>query len=130
MKFNISNVIAVGFFCSLMTTPSDAQVVPDATLQNNTTININGTTINIEGGTRLGNNLFHSLREFSVPTGSTGHFNNPIGIESIITRITGGTVSNIDQLIRLYYTSFDRCIFSLINTFTLLAFKKILFLVL
>ncbi|MBD2505019.1 two-partner secretion domain-containing protein [Anabaena azotica] len=83
-----------------MTTPSNAQVIPDATLQNNTTININGTTINIEGGTRLGNNLFHSLREFSVSTGSTVHFNNPIGIEAIITRITGGTVSNIDGLIR------------------------------
>ncbi|MBD2505087.1 filamentous hemagglutinin N-terminal domain-containing protein [Anabaena azotica] len=90
----------IGFF-AFMPTPLSAQVIPDATLSNNTTININGTTIKIEGGTRLGNNLFHSLREFSVPTGSTVHFNNPIGIEAIITRITGGTVSNIDGLIRV-----------------------------
>ncbi|HEY9799756.1 MAG TPA: filamentous hemagglutinin N-terminal domain-containing protein [Leptolyngbyaceae cyanobacterium] len=82
-----------------MPTPSNAQVIPDATLQNNTTINVNGTTINIEGGTRLGNNLFHSLRELSLPTGNNLHFNNSLDIQNIITRITGGTVSNIDGLI-------------------------------
>lgn len=99
MKIAVASAFTL-LFWSFMSTLSNAQVIPDATLSNNTTININGTTINIEGGTRLGNNLFHSLREFSVPTGSTVHFNNPIGIEAIITRITGGSVSNIDGLIR------------------------------
>ncbi|MBD2255151.1 filamentous hemagglutinin N-terminal domain-containing protein [Nostoc parmelioides] len=83
----------------MTTSPSNAQVIPDATLPNNTTIKINGSAINIEGGTQLGNNLFHSLKDFSVLTGSTVHFNNASDIQNIITRITGGSVSNIDGLI-------------------------------
>ncbi|WP_196517494.1 two-partner secretion domain-containing protein [Nostoc sp. WHI] len=71
----------------------------DLSLPNNTTIKTEGNIRTIEGGTQVGGNLFHSLKDFSVPTGTSAHFNNGLDIQNIITRITGGSVSNIDGLI-------------------------------
>jgi filamentous hemagglutinin family protein len=77
-----------------------AQITPDSTLPNTSNITTEGRTFNITGGTQAGNNLFHSFSEFSVPTGSTAAFNNAVDIQNIISRVTGGSVSNIDGLIR------------------------------
>lgn len=77
--------VLMGLF-ALMSTSSNAhaQVIPDAILSNNTTININGTTINIEGGTRLGNNLFHRFREFTVRITNSIHFNHALSYKNNI----------------------------------------------
>ncbi|MGK7876854.1 MAG: filamentous hemagglutinin N-terminal domain-containing protein [Xenococcaceae cyanobacterium] len=85
--------------CNLATTHSSlAQISPDGTLPTNVTKS--GNVFEINGGGQAGSNLFHSFAEFSVPTGTEAFFNNPLTIENIITRVTGGNISNIDGILR------------------------------
>jgi filamentous hemagglutinin family protein len=87
--------IAVGTsFCTI--DYAKAQITPDGTLPNNSSVTREGDTFNITGGTQAGGNLFHSFGEFSVNTGGIADFNNGLDIQNIITRVTGGSVSNID----------------------------------
>jgi filamentous hemagglutinin family protein len=74
------------------------QVASDNTLGSQVTSPIAGTFL-IQGGTLSGTNLFHSFSQFSVPTNGLAYFNNTSNIQNIISRVTGGSVSNIDGLI-------------------------------
>jgi filamentous hemagglutinin family protein len=76
-----------------------AQVIPDGTLPTNVT-SPNNLNFAIGGGSRSGNNLFHSFSQFSVPTGGAAVFNNAADIQNIFSRVTGGNVSSIDGLIQ------------------------------
>ena len=79
----------------------NAQITPDASLGTETSIvtpnvEIKGSPAErIDGGATRGTNLFHSFSEFNVRESQRVYFNNPAGIENILTRITGGKVSNI-----------------------------------
>ncbi|MHC5675641.1 filamentous hemagglutinin N-terminal domain-containing protein, partial [Nostoc sp.] len=81
--------------------PAQAQITPDNTLggeasQIKQNVLINGALGDkIEGGAARGSNLFHSFSEFNIPDGQRVYFANPIGIENILTRVTGGNASNI-----------------------------------
>lgn len=85
----------------LSSTPlARSQITPDGTLPNDTVVIPSGNTSSIEQGTRVGNNLFHSFQEFSIPTGKEAFFNNSLDIENILTRVTGGSTSNINGTLR------------------------------
>ncbi|MBN3872828.1 MAG: S-layer family protein [Nostoc sp. JL33] len=77
---------------------ANAQVTPDRTL--NTNVSQTGNNFTITNGNRVGNNLFHSFSQFSVPTNGSAFFNNASDVQNIFSRVTGGSVSQIDGLIR------------------------------
>ncbi|MBD0343688.1 MAG: S-layer family protein, partial [Coleofasciculus sp. Co-bin14] len=87
---------------AVLTTDSAlAQLIPDSTLGNESSIvtpnvDINGLASDqIDGGATRGANLFHSFEQFNVGQGRGVYFSNPTGIERILTRVTGGNSSNI-----------------------------------
>ena len=85
----------------LLANPAMAQVVsPDGTL--NTTVNRSGNTFTITNGTAAGTHLFHSFREFSIPSNGAAIFDlvNTPNATTIFSRVTGGISSNIDGVIR------------------------------
>jgi filamentous hemagglutinin family protein len=94
--FHIS-VCTLGFIFSISEI-SIAQVTSDGTV--NTQVTQNGNVAEITGGETRGGNLFHSFQDFSVGTGNEAFFNNASSISNILSRVTGGKISNIDGLIR------------------------------
>ena len=85
----------------LISAKTFAQVTSDNTLSTAVT-SPDGSNFTIEGGNRPngGGNLFHSFRDFSVPTNGSAVFNNASDIANIISRVTGGNFSSIDGLIK------------------------------
>ena len=87
---------------SFLQIPGYAQVIEDGSLPTRvtTTDNLNFTIDSINNSNRVGKNLFHSFKEFSIPTGGSAVFNNSPDVVNIINRVTGGNLSNIDGLIK------------------------------
>ncbi|BAY64527.1 hypothetical protein NIES22_46260 [Calothrix brevissima NIES-22] len=95
--------ITLSYFCTIY--PTIAQISPDNQLPDGQTVVSPGTQPGLDfvitGGTQAGKNLFHSFAEFSVPQGGSAVFNNyNPGIENIISRVTGGSKSQINGLIQ------------------------------
>lgn len=95
-------VLFFAYFGSFYSTsPLLAQIIPDQTLGNETSIVTPNMTIKdapadlIEGGAIRENNLFHSFAEFNIPQGNNVYFAHPDGIANIITRVTGNNISEI-----------------------------------
>jgi filamentous hemagglutinin family protein len=88
----------------LGTTATFAQTVPASTripiADNTLGTQVTGSNNSIiTGGLNRGQNLFHSFQDFSVPTGGSATFINPVGTKAIITRVTGNLFSDIDGIV-------------------------------
>ncbi|OUC11738.1 MAG: hypothetical protein B0A82_26475 [Alkalinema sp. CACIAM 70d] len=96
-----SIVVVLGYFLSLLSgiEAANAQVTPDGSLPTTVT-SPNARDFTIDGGGRSGGNLFHSFSQFSVPTGGSAFFNNAVDVQNIFARVTGGTASNIDGMLK------------------------------
>jgi filamentous hemagglutinin family protein len=84
---------------SLITASSvKAQIAADDTVgtQVKTSDNLH---YRINKGSQLGNNLFHSFSQFSLPTNGSALFENALDVENIISRVTGNNISYIDGLL-------------------------------
>ena len=53
-----------------------------------------------EAGRQVGGNLFHSFGLFNVNTGESATFKGPDSVENILGRVTGGSSSTINGLLR------------------------------
>ncbi|MDY6902540.1 MAG: filamentous hemagglutinin N-terminal domain-containing protein, partial [Cyanobacteriota bacterium] len=100
-SFQISSCLGI-LAVSFLQAPVYAQVIKDGTLPTRVKSidNLNFTIDSINNTNRVGNNLFHSFKEFSIPTGGSAIFNNSTDVVNIINRVTGGNISNIDGLIK------------------------------
>lgn len=98
----------IGFYTVLLGTilPQVAigQIVPDGTLPSDvaTPDNLNFT---ITAGSRVGDNLFHSFSEFSIPTSGSATFVNAADVHNIFSRVTGDSISQIDGLLEAQGTA-------------------------
>ncbi|MEO1210271.1 MAG: filamentous hemagglutinin N-terminal domain-containing protein [Cyanobacteria bacterium J06638_20] len=86
-------------------TSSVAQLIPDTTLGSESSVVVPGTLSQVggidlvEGGALRGPNLFHSFAEFNIDTEQWLYFVNPVGIENILSRVTGASPSHINGLL-------------------------------
>jgi filamentous hemagglutinin family protein len=93
----LSVVLTTGLF-SIAHAQVTTRITADGTL--GTTVTPSGNLYNINGGTIKGTNQFHSFGQFSVGTGDIASFNGPAGIQNILSRVTGGNISEIDGTLR------------------------------
>ncbi len=91
-------------FCGVSTNSRNcalAQIAPDTTLGAERSVVTPNILINnqlsdrIDSGAIRGANLFHSFSEFNVGNQRGVYFTNPVGIQNILSRVTGNNPSNI-----------------------------------
>jgi filamentous hemagglutinin family protein len=77
-----------------------AQIATDGTLGPAGSLTGPNYAIGANLGRQVGSNLFHSFSTFNVATGESATFSGPNGISNVLGRVTGGSASNIDGVLR------------------------------
>jgi filamentous hemagglutinin family protein len=91
------SLTCISFWAFLLLSPSQAQISSDGSLPVPTTVTNEGNSkFTITDGTQVGNNLFHSFQDFSIPTNGSATFQPSASIINIIGRVTGNQASLID----------------------------------
>jgi filamentous hemagglutinin family protein len=80
--------------------PALAQITTDGTLGKSASLSGPDYSITADLGKQAGANLFHSFSQFDIGTGETATFTGPNSVENIISRVTGGSESRIDGILR------------------------------
>jgi len=96
LKISVTAIAGLGLICG--SSSVQAQVIGDRIT--NTQVKVNGNISHIVGGMKAGNNLFHSFKQFSPSIGTTANFDHGLEIQNIFSRVTGGSISEIDGLIQ------------------------------
>lgn len=84
----------------LFSVASEAAIVTDGTVGPARNLPGPHFQVGADLGAIRGVNLFHSFSTFSINTGESATFTGPASIANLISRVTGGEVSNIDGLLR------------------------------
>jgi filamentous hemagglutinin family protein len=77
-----------------------AQISTDGTLGAAASLTGPNFRIGADLGKQTGGNLFHSFKDFNINTRESAAFTGPNSVQNIISRVTGGNVSQIDGLLR------------------------------
>jgi filamentous hemagglutinin family protein len=92
-----SHKLGLPLLAALLTAgPVHAQIVTDGSVGSKVSLRGGEIEIGADLGTRRGDNLFHSFETFGIATGQSATFTGPGAIKNVISRVTGGEVSNID----------------------------------
>jgi filamentous hemagglutinin family protein len=79
---------------------ASAEIATDGTLGPATSLAGPNFSITADLGQQQGGNLFHSFSTFNINTGESATFSGPVTVNNILGRVTGGSASNIDGLLR------------------------------
>jgi len=91
---------SVLLFLSSLPMISQAQITLDGSLGYRGALHGPNYTISDKVGQIRGSNLFHSFGQFNLSKGESATFTGPNTIANILSRVTGGSPSNIDGTIR------------------------------
>lgn len=83
-----------------LASPGYAEITLDGTLGPSGPLSGPDIMIPAEVGQQVGGNLFHSFGVFNINTGESATFTGPNSVENVLGRITGGSSSTIDGLLR------------------------------
>ena len=97
-KLSFGCALAALAYASVAAAQTEIAADIDAGRSQGTTVSTSGSVTTIDGGTRVGPNLFHSFRSFSLAAGDTARWTtmDALAIRAVINRITGGDVSFIN----------------------------------
>jgi filamentous hemagglutinin family protein len=97
MRYSCCTIFALAIALGCEAVPAIAQMQPNA----GTTVDPMGNRLDIRGTQVSGKNQFHNFQTFNVNSVQTANFipNNP-NIQNILSRVTGGTPSQIQGMIQ------------------------------
>ena len=90
--------LVAGTCLSTYANPQPIEPAPDGT---GTLVTPEGDRFNIHGGTRAGENLFHSFDRFGLDASQVANFLSQPGVQNILGRVTGGEASIVNGLLQV-----------------------------